>query len=231
MKNTIITSISALVFLVIGLFIGKSNKQIEIQTIIKTNIVEKPIDRIVEKIVEKQVVEYVDKYITNVIEKVVEADIPDEYITAYIVHKKILSSNYVDFEKLPSGIETINVEVLVGKKFENILDKSILKDLIEVEARKVGLKIDKNSKFDLTFTADGFEINNNIYANNFRIALSRKVYFLSDDNLFYSKSIDVWSSGTFGALGKDVLNQKYVLNDISVKMISFCNKYLETKQK
>ena len=44
MKNTIITSISALVFLVIGLFIGKSNKQIEIQTVTKTNIVEKPVD-------------------------------------------------------------------------------------------------------------------------------------------------------------------------------------------
>ena len=38
MKNTIITSVSALVFLVIGLFIGKSNKQIEIQTVVKTNI-------------------------------------------------------------------------------------------------------------------------------------------------------------------------------------------------
>ena len=44
MKNTVITSISALVFLIIGLFIGKSNKQIEIQTVVKTNIVEKPVD-------------------------------------------------------------------------------------------------------------------------------------------------------------------------------------------
>lgn len=39
MNNTVITSISALVFLVIGLFIGKSNKQIEIQTVVKTNII------------------------------------------------------------------------------------------------------------------------------------------------------------------------------------------------
>ena len=37
MKNTIITSISALVFLVIGLLIGKSNKQIEIINKINKN--------------------------------------------------------------------------------------------------------------------------------------------------------------------------------------------------
>ena len=86
MKNTIITSVSALVFLVIGLFIGKSNNPIEIQTIVKTKIVEKPFDRIVnrtvEKIVEKPVIEYVDKYVTNVVEKVVEAEIsPQHHIT------------------------------------------------------------------------------------------------------------------------------------------------------
>ena len=86
MKNTIITSLSALVFLVIGLFIGKSNNPIEIKTVVKTNIVEKPFDRIVnrtvEKIVEKPVIEYVDKYVTNVVEKVVEAEIsPQHHIT------------------------------------------------------------------------------------------------------------------------------------------------------
>ena len=46
MKNTIITSISALVFLVIGMFIGKSNKQIEIQTVVKTNTIEKHISEL-----------------------------------------------------------------------------------------------------------------------------------------------------------------------------------------
>jgi len=66
MKNTIITSISALVFLVIGLFIGRSNKQIEVQTVLKTNIVEKPVK------------EYVDKDITNVIEKFVERELSDD---------------------------------------------------------------------------------------------------------------------------------------------------------
>jgi len=117
MKNTIITSVSALVFLVIGLFIGKSNTQIEIQTIVKTNIVEKPVieyvdkyitnvvekpvDRIVEKIVEKPVVEYVDKYITNVVEKVIQAEIPEKYQNAIFFYDRFNSSKFVEFQKLP----------------------------------------------------------------------------------------------------------------------------------
>ena len=42
MQNAIIPLIPAIIFLGIGLFIRKSNKQIEIQTIVKTNIIEKP---------------------------------------------------------------------------------------------------------------------------------------------------------------------------------------------
>ena len=230
MKNTIITSVSALLFLVIGLFIGKSNKQIEIQTIVKTNIVEKPVEKIVEKIVEKPVVEYVDKYITNVVEKVIQAEIPEKYQNAIFFYDKFNSSKFVEFQKLPKGIEKINVRILLSKTFENILDQSSLKDAIEIEARKVGLKIDKESRFELVFSADGFAIDNNLYANSFKLTLSKIGYFLSDDGLFYFKPLNIWESGTFGALGKNVLNQKYVLDNISSQMISFCNKYLESKQ-
>jgi hypothetical protein len=226
MNNTVITSISAIIFLFIGLLIGKSNKQIEIQTIVKTNIVEKP----VEKIVEKPVVEYVDKYITNVVEKVIQAEIPEKYQTAIVVSEKFNSSKFVEFQKLPKGIEKINVKILLSKTFENILDQSSLKDAIEIEARKVGLKIDKESRFELVFSADGFAIDNSLYANSFKLTLSKIGYFLSDDGLFYFKPLNIWESGTFGALGKNVLNQKYVLDNISSQMISFCNKYLESKQ-
>ena len=86
MKNTIITSISALVFLVIGLLIGKSNNQIEIQTILKTNTVEKP------------VVEYIDKYITNVVERIVETEIPEQHKVALEILKNHLNKLTSDGE-------------------------------------------------------------------------------------------------------------------------------------
>lgn len=231
MKNTIITSISALVFLIIGLFIGKSNKQIEIKTVVKTNIVEKPVENVVEKIVEKPVKEYVDKYITNVIEKTVEAEIPDTYKKSMVVYNKILNSQYIDFDKLPPGIESIEVDVYIAKSVENMISKSIIKDAIEMEARKIGLKIDDNSPFRLFFVADVFENGEYSYANHFELSLIQTAYFISDNNLFYKKRVEIWNKSSFGSLGKKVLNQKYVLDDVSEKMISFCNKYLETKQK
>ena len=234
MKYTIITSVSALVFLVIGLLIGKSNKQIEIQTVVKTNIVEKPVDRIVnrtvERIVEKPVIEYVDKYITNVVEKVVDAEIPEHYKTALVVHNKIKKSTRIKFGKLPPGIESISVNVYIGKAIENTVSESIIKDAIEIEARKIGLKIDSKSSFDLSFIAEAFEANENQYANTFDLSLSQIAYFLSDNNIFYDKRVEIWSKKSYGTLGKNVLNQKYVIENVSEKMISFCNKYLESKQ-
>lgn len=199
-------------------------------TVYITNTVEKPVEKLVEKIVEKPVVEYVDKYVTNVVEKVIQAEIPEKFKNAIVVYDKFNSSKLVEFQKLPKGIEKINVKILISKTFENILDQSSLKDAIEIEARKVGLKIDKESRFELVFSADGFAINNALYANSFKLTLSKIGYFLSDDGQFYFKPLNIWESGTFGALGKDVLDQKYVLDNISSQMISFCNKYLESKQ-
>ena len=141
MRNTIITSVSALAFLVIGLFIGKSNKRIEIQTIVKTNIVEKP------------VIEYVDKYITNVIEKVVEAEIPENYKNALDIHKRLLNANYIksqltiyenQLEKLRSLLEQNDLLALERKDDPSLL-KEIKRDQNDIyaEIRNIEKELNK----------------------------------------------------------------------------------------
>jgi len=230
MKNTIVICSTVIILYLMTIFLVKLPESGPKNTVYITNTVEKPVEKLVEKIVEKPVVEYVDKYVTNVVEKVIQAEIPEKFKNAIVVYDKFNSSKLVEFQKLPKGIEKINVKILISKTFENILDQSSLKDAIEIEARKVGLKIDKESRFELVFSADGFAINNALYANSFKLTLSKIGYFLSDDGQFYFKPLNIWESGTFGALGKDVLDQKYVLDNISSQMISFCNKYLESKQ-
>jgi len=217
MKNTIITSVSALVFLVIGLFIGKSNTQIEIQTIVKTNIVEKP------------VIEYVDKYITNVVDSV-KNDSIDEFKTAEIIKTQLKSAKFVKFDKLPNGIYNINVRVVISDEFKNTVNPSTLKDAIEIEVRNLGLKIDETASYSIVFYASGFDVGNNLYATNFRMVLLKGSYFLSDDNHLYLKPLYVWELGDYGAISKNLFNQKYVLDKSASAMISFRNKYLESKQ-
>ena len=231
MKNTIITSVSALVFLVIGLFIGKSNKQIEIQTVVKTNIVEKPVEKLVEKIVEKPVVEYVDKYITNVVEKLVESDIPEKYQFALEIHKRIQNANYLDFDKLPNGISDLKISAIVDKKYEDKINQKQLSEAIEFEARKIGLKINKDSKYYLYYEIDIMPLDDNLqFVFTAKLSILRESYLFATPEKTYRIMPELWSKSSFGIVGKNKLNQTYFLENASQKMTLFCNRVLESRE-
>ena len=230
MKHTIVICSTIVIIYIITIFLVKIPEGLKPNKVFITNIVEKPVEKPVEKIVEKPVKEYVTKYITNVVEKMVESEMQDTYKKSMVVYNKILNSKQIDFDKLPPGIESIEVDIYIAKSVENMISKSIIKDAIEIEARKVGLKIDQKSPFKLFYSVDCFENGEYSYANHFELSLIQNAYFMSDDNLFYKKRVEIWGKSSFGSLGKKVLNQKYVLDDVSEKMISFCNKYLEAKQ-
>ena len=232
MKNTIITSVSALVFLAIGLLIGKSNKQIEIQTVVKTNIVEKPVDKIVEKIVEKPVVEYVDKYITNVIEKVVEAEIPENYKNALDIHKRLLNANYIKSGDLPSGITDLHIETLLNNKYHDIINPKQITESLEFEARKMGLKINKESDNILFFELNIMKLDDGSqYVYTANLSISRMVYLFTTPNKPYKILPEVWSKRSFGIVGKNKFNQTTFNEEASEKMLSFCNGLLKTREK
>jgi hypothetical protein len=229
MKNTIITSISALVFLVIGLFIGKSNKQIEIQTVLKTNFVEKPVDRIIEKIVEKPVVEYVDKYITNVVEKVVQSEIPASYIRAKKLHDSILSSKLVQYDKIPFNFDSVDVNVYLSEELNGIASKDVIQNLIELELRKIGIKIDKNSYYSLNFSFNAMSNDRNtqyVFSNYLQL---KKISYIIDDsiaaNAVYSS---VWEKRSFGTVGANKTSSEIKTSAEDLVKI-FCNKVLENR--
>lgn len=220
MKNTIITSISALVFLVIGLFIGKSNKQIEIQTVVKTNIVEKP------------VIEYVDKYVTNVVEKVVESEIPYKYKFALEIHQRILKASVLELDKLPIGIDELKIEVIIDKKYEDQINPKQIAELLEFQARNIGIKINEESQNQLFYAIDIIQLENNSqYVYTGRLSFSTYSILFATPDKTYRFIPEVWNQGSFGIVGKNNFNQKYFNDKASTKMISFCNRILETREK
>ena len=234
MKNTVITSISALVFLVIGLFIGKSNKQIEIQTVVKTNIVEKPVDRIVEKvvekIVEKPVVEYVDKYVTNIVEKIVESE-PSEKQLKYIsfadglFNGKELKNNDLPF------IESLRVKVEISDVFKNVISESSLKDRIELDLRNNVIQVDENSTFILSAKFTGLKINDEmqcVFTKNLSVNTITFIYDFK--NLIgYKDYSEIWQYSNTGVVGRNLLNQNFVSNAFTPYMDSLMNKILKAK--
>ena len=219
MKNTIITSVSALVFLVIGLFIGKANNPIEIQTVVKTNIVEKP------------VIEYVDKYITNVVEKIIEADIPNQYQFALEIHKRILSAKYLDFDKIPVGINDLRIKVLMDKKYEEKLNSKQILEMLEFEARKIGIKISDNSKNQLFYEVNVMVTNDEltfVYTTN--LSISRDSYLFATSEKTYRITPEIWSKRSFGIVGKNNFNQSLFIEEASRNITAFCNRVLESRE-
>jgi hypothetical protein len=232
MNNTIITSVSALVFLVIGLLIGKSNKQIEIQTVVKTNIVEKPVENVVEKIVEKPVKEYVDKYITNVVEKIVEAEIPEKYQFALEIQNRMLNASYLRYDKLPKGITDLKINVFIDKKYESQIDSKQILEMLELEARKIGIKINNESKYSLSYEIDIMPLNDDsqfAYADT--LAISRESYLFATPENTYRISPLFWKQESIGVLGKSKFNTSTLIGPVSRKMTAFCNRILETREK
>jgi hypothetical protein len=235
MKNTIITSISALVFLVIGLLIGKSNKQIEIQTVLKTNIVEKPVEKLVEKIVEKPVVQYVNKYITNVVEKVIQAEIPSGFkIAAHFMNQcyRGESLHSKDGLKLPFT-ESLHVKVFVSEDLREVIFASSIKEKVELEIRKAGIKIDDKSNYSVFVNIQGFQTKNKLqYIYQTTLEFNSMLY-LYDENIEkgYNLYGVVWKTDTYGLAGKDVYNQKYVYDQVSEFSDSLINKLLESKER
>jgi len=232
MKNTIITSISALVFLVIGLFIGKSNKQIEIQTVIKTNIVEQPVEKIVEKIVEKPVKEFVEKYITNVVEKVIEAEIPEKYQFALKIDNLMQNATFLGLDKLPGGINDLAITVLINKNFEDKINPHQIKEALEFEARKIGLKIDNKSKHSLYFEVEIMPLENKIqFVYTTKLSLLDQSFLFSEPGKAHIIHSEIWKKVSLGFVGELHFNQTTFNEEAHQKMISFCNRILETREK
>lgn len=231
MKNTVITSISALVFLVIGLFIGKSNKQIEVQTVIKTNIIEKPVEKIVEKIIEKPVIEYVDKYITNVIEKVVEAEIPNSYKRAMALKESLSSAKLVEKRKIPFKIDSINVAVYLSEELKGIVSEESILNSIELELRKIGLKINETSPYHLSFSFDVLENKEKTtHVFNYEMKLKRISWIIEDSICTHVIFPSIWEKGSFGTVG--INNSGATVKNAANECITtFCNKILESREK
>lgn len=230
MNNTVIASVSALVFLIIGLFIGKSNKQIEIQTVVKTNIVEKPVEKVVEKIVEKPVKEYVDKYITNVVEKVVEAEIPYAYKRSMDFAKSLLNAKLADSKKIPYQFDSIDVNVYLSDELKTIVSSDSIRNSIELELRKIGLKINENSPYHLYFTFDAMENSDKTqHIYQYEMNLRRLSYIVENSLITHAIYSPIWETSSFGKVGINNTASS-VKNAVNQCITTFCNKILESRE-
>jgi hypothetical protein len=199
--------------------------------IVKTNIVEKPVEKIVEKIIERPVVEYVDKYITNI----VNAEIPPQYKYAFKVANNILNAEWIlgtNGSKIPY-IESINVTAVVSEQLTGVISPDKLKEKLELELRKAGIKISDSPEAFLNAELLAFEMDNKQeHVYTYKLELENMVYIYDWKNdIAYKHLVPIWSGSSFGIAGKKILNQSFVNNKFTEESDKIINKLLDAKDK
>ena len=199
MQNAIIPLISAIIFLGIGLFIRKSNKQIEIQTIVKTNIIEKP---------------------------------AIEYVLGFNYLNKGKSAKFLRLNELPKGIKELSVSVSIANILKETVSDKVLTDYIEFELRKIGIKVNKKSKYSLSFTIDAQkDERNKLIFHSFSLNVTSPTYCFAPDGTHFIVVSKIWDEASYGILGYDIIDQKTFNNYLSDKMVSLCNQILASREK
>ena len=199
MQNAIIPLISAIIFLGIGLFIRKSNKQIEIQTIVKTNIIEKP---------------------------------AIEYVLGFNYLNKGKSAKFLRLNELPKGIKELSVSVSIANILKETVSDKVLTDYIEFELRKIGIKVNKKSKYSLSFTIDAQkDERNKLIFHSFSLNVTSPTYCFGPDGTHFIVVSKIWDEASYGILGYDIIDQKTINNYLSDKMVSLCNQILASREK
>jgi len=199
MQNAIIPLIPAIIFLGIGLFIRKSNKQIEIQTIVKTNIIEKP---------------------------------AIEYVLGFNYLNKGKSAKFLRLNELPKGIKELSVSVSIANILKETVSDKVLTDYIEFELRKIGIKVNKKSKYSLSFTIDAQkDERNKLIFHSFSLNVTSPTYCFAPDGTHFIVVSKIWDEASYGILGYDIIDQKTINNYLSDKMVSLCNQILASREK
>ena len=224
MKNTIITSVSALIFLVIGLFIGKSNKQIEIQTVVKTNIIEKP------------VVEYVDKYITNAVENINKNLLTDDEKEKLYFEKEKLyfgtllgKAKIIEPNTLPKGVNSIKLNVFISKNISQIISDKYVRNKIELDLKKIGVDVDENGEYLLTGHITAVpEDEGNSFVFQYSFNLNSIGYFFANEQC-YRGLISNWEKDSAGIVGKGKAESCFnsIVEDVSTEL---CNIIVKSNQ-
>ena len=217
MKNTIITSVSALVFLVIGLFIGKSNKQIEIQTVVKTNIIEKP------------AVEYVDKYITNAVENINKNLLTDDEKEKLYFGTLLGKAKRIEPNTLPKGVNSINLNVFISKNISQIISDKYVRNKIELDLKKIGVDVDENGEYLLTGHITAVpEDEGNSFVFQYSFNLNSIGYFFANEQCYRGLILN-WEKDSAGIVGKGKAESCFnsIVEDVSTEL---CNIIVKSNQ-
>ena len=161
----------------------------------------------------------------------VQDDIPQLYMAAEIEWINYYSAEFVENDNdLLKGIEAFRVSVYLDDAMKEVVSEYRVKNKFELFLRSHGIKIQDEAVELLEFKAEGAwsDESKTYMATSYTIDVSEPYIFYRDPKWKQVYAVP-WKIGTFGAAGKDKVEEQ-VLGNVETKAEAFVNAYLAANQ-
>ena len=157
--------------------------------------------------------------------KEVEKPLPEIYNIALGAYLKFSGAKFADNQGgLLKGVKSLNVSVNVADEVKNDISSSTIKTKIELELRKLGVRIDASSDFTLVFNLDVLKRDSSellVYTENLVVM---EFVTLPRETGYIKYIVKIWEKQQFGSVGKNKVQQ--LADDYDDMLPDFLNEYL-----
>ena len=180
---------------------------------------------VVTKEVPVEVIKTVTKEVPVEVIKEVEKPLPEIYKTALGAYLNYSGAKFVaNMGGVLKGVKSVKVYVGVADEVKNDISSSTIKNKIELELRKLGVRIDDNPDVFLSYyleTMKRDEFEYLVYVSTLAVT---QIVTLPRETGYIKNTVTIWDSSSFGSVGKDNVIQIADLYDN--KLSAFLNDYL-----
>lgn len=214
------THIIWLAVVIVALFTGTRLTKPEVRTI------EKPVEVI------REVVKVVPKDIERVVERTVEvpAEIPEHYKTALNVFEKLKTAKSVTSKAALAGTTSVRVAIILADDIKKIISESEIRTKFEITLRRSGIPINEESRYELSYTQDGFTRGESTLKYSFTTELLETAYGVRETGQMIGVSVATWRHGNYGIIGMTMARDA-LLTQAEQAAEAFANEWLAMNPK
>ncbi len=226
MKTHLIWLVVAITALAAGTQLAKRQVQ----------IVEKPIEVVKTKEVfvdrPVEVIREVPKEVVKVVEQKVEvpAEIPEAYQTALKLSNRMRGSKALSQKEALTGVASVSVSVGLTDDIKKTISEEEIRTKFEITLRRSGVPIDENSRFGLTYSADGFTKDNTTLVYTVRTSLLETLFGFREDGTVFQRFAPSWYTGNYGTVGLSKARE-FLISDAESAAENFANQWLAQNPK
>ena len=157
--------------------------------------------------------------------KEVEKPLPEIYKTALETYLKFSGAKFAANEgSVLEGVKSLRVFVEVGEAVKNDISSSTIKNKIELELRKLGVRIDDNSDVSLSYNLWVLRQNDSEILGFSESLAVRQMVTLPRETGYIKNMATIWENRSYGTVGKE--NVKQLADNYDDKLSAFLNAYL-----